>query len=99
MGREGYSARDAPVLSTEDKIEIVLEGLRGRGSIAEPCRKEAVLLLVEGVDGGWQAPLGRRNHLCRTTGEIQDLRGEARALKECVSDLTLKNRLLKKHDG
>jgi|UPI000414C68F hypothetical protein len=32
------------------------------------------------------------------TGEVQDLRREACALKECVADLTLKNRLLKKHD-
>jgi transposase len=31
-----------------------------------------------------------------TTGEVQDLRREARALKECVADLTLENRLLKK---
>lgn len=31
-----------------------------------------------------------------TCGEVQDLRREARALKECVSDLTLENRLLKK---
>jgi transposase-like protein len=30
------------------------------------------------------------------TGEVQDLRREARALKECVADLTLENRLLKK---
>ena len=31
-----------------------------------------------------------------TTGEVQGLRREARALKECVADLTLENRLLKK---
>jgi transposase len=31
-----------------------------------------------------------------TTGEVQDLRRETRALKECVADLTLENRLLKK---
>ena len=31
-----------------------------------------------------------------TTGEVQDLRREARALKECVADLTFENRLLKK---
>jgi transposase len=31
-----------------------------------------------------------------TTDEVQDLRREARALKECVADLTLENRLLKK---
>lgn len=31
-----------------------------------------------------------------TAGEVQDLRREARALKEWVADLTLENRLLKK---
>ena len=31
-----------------------------------------------------------------TTGEVQDLRREARVLKEVVADLTLENRLLKK---
>ncbi len=31
-----------------------------------------------------------------TSGEVQDLRREARALRECVADLTLENRLLKK---
>ena len=32
-----------------------------------------------------------------TTGEVHDPRREARALKECVADLTLENRLLKKN--
>ena len=32
-----------------------------------------------------------------TTDEVKDLRREASALKECVADLTLENRLLKKH--
>ena len=31
-----------------------------------------------------------------TTDEVRDLRREASALKECVADLTLENRLLKK---
>ena len=31
-----------------------------------------------------------------TTDEVKDLRREASALKECVTDLTLENRLLKK---
>jgi len=29
--------------------------------------------------------------------EVKDLRGEASTLKECVADLTLENRLLKKN--
>lgn len=42
--------------------------------------------------GAWQVIRSR----AATTGEVQDLRREARALKECVADLTLENRLLKK---
>ena len=50
--------------SAEEKIRIVLEGLRGEDSIAELCRQrryrpEPVLSLVEGVHGGWQAAAGR----------------------------------------
>jgi len=50
--------------SAEDKIRIVLDGLRGDDSIAELCRKEGIaqslyLCLVQGVHGGWQAPPGR----------------------------------------
>ena len=43
--------------SAEEKIRVVLEGLRGEYIIAELCRREGhgrepVLLLVEGVLGG-----------------------------------------------
>lgn len=37
--------------------------------------------------------LARDTARAATTGEVQDLRREARVLKECVADLTLKNRL------
>ena len=45
--------------SAEEKIRIVVSGLRGEDSIAEPCRRERdcrepVLQLVEGVPRGWQ---------------------------------------------
>ena len=50
--------------SAEEKIRIVLEGLRGEDSIAELCRREGiaqnlVLPLVEGLPGGWQEAPGR----------------------------------------
>ena len=54
--------------SAEENIGIVLDGLRGETSIAElPARRhrrEHVLLLVEGVPRGWQAP-ARRGHRMR----------------------------------
>ena len=46
--------------AAEDKIRIVLDGLRGEDSIAELCRREnitqSLLQLVEGVHGSGQAP-------------------------------------------
>ncbi len=53
--------------SAEEKIRIVLAGLRGEESIATLCRLEgiadslSILFLVEGIFGGWEEPLGRRH--------------------------------------
>ena len=87
--------------SAEDKIRIVLEGLRGEDSIAELCRKEGIAQSLyytwskEFMEAGKRRLAGDTARDA-TTGEVQGLRREARALKECVADLTLENRLLKK---
>jgi transposase len=87
--------------SAEDKIRIVLEGLRGDDSIAELCRKEGIAQSLyytwskEFMEAGKRRLAGDTARAA-TSGEVQDLRREARALKECVADLTLENRLLKK---
>jgi len=87
--------------SAEDKIRIVLDGLRGEDSIAELCRKEGIAQSLyytwskEFMEAGKRRLAGDTARAA-TTGEVQDLRPEARALKECVADLTLENRLLKK---
>ena len=87
--------------SAEDKIRIVLDGLRGEDSIAELCRKEGIAQSLyytwskEFMEAGKRRLAGDTARAA-TTGEVQDLRREARALKECVADLTLENRLLKK---
>ena len=87
--------------SAEEKIRIVLEGLRGEESIAELCRKEGIAQSLyytwskEFMEAGKRRLAGDTARAA-TTGEVQDLRREARALKECVADLTLENRLLKK---
>ena len=52
--------------SAEEKIRIVLEGLRGEDSIAELCRKEGIAQnlyyrLVEGVPGSRQEAARRRH--------------------------------------
>ena len=87
--------------SAEDKICIVLEGLRGEASIAELCRREGI---VENLYYRWSKEfleagkkrLAGDTARAATTDEVKDLRREASALKEVVAELTLENRLLKK---
>ena len=87
--------------SAEDKIRIVLEGLRGYDSIAELCHKEGIAQSLyytwskEFMEAGKRRLAGDTARAA-TTGEAQDLRRQTRALKECVADLTLENRLLEK---
>ena len=87
--------------SAEDKIRIVLDGLRGDDSIAELCRKEGIAQSLYYVWSKEFMEAGKRRLAgdtarAATTDEVRDLRREAGALKECVADLTLENRLLKK---
>ena len=87
--------------SAEDKIRIVLEGLRGEDSIAELCRKEGIAQSLyytwskEFMEAGKRRLAGDTARAA-TSDEVKDLRREARDLKEVVADLTLENRLLKK---
>ncbi|MEZ5780661.1 MAG: IS3 family transposase [Rhizobiaceae bacterium] len=89
--------------SAEDKIRIVLDGLRGEDSIAELCRREGIAQSLyytwskEFMEAGKRRLAGDTARAA-TSDEVKDLRREASALKECVADLTLENRLLKKHD-
>jgi len=87
--------------SAEDKIRIVLDGLRGDDSIAELCRKEGIAQSLYYVWSKEFLEAGKRRLAgdtarAATTDEVRDLRRESSALKECVADLTLENRLLKK---
>ena len=87
--------------SAEDKIRIVLDGLRGEDSIAELCRKEGIAQSLyytwskEFMEAGKRRLAGDTTRAA-TTDEVKDLRREAGALKGVVADLTLENRLLKK---
>src|ERR1700722_6748741 len=87
--------------SAEEKIRIVLDGLRGEDSIAEPCRREGIAqnLYYRGSKDFLEAGkkrLAGDTARAATSDEVKDLRREATALKEVVADLTLENRLLKK---
>ena len=87
--------------SPEEKIRIVLDGLRGEESIAELCRREGI---VESLYYSWSKEfleagkkrLAGDTSRAATTDEVQDLRREARDLKEVVAEQTLEIRLLKK---
>ena len=87
--------------SAEEKIRIVLEGLRGEYSIAELCRREGI---AESLYYSWSKEfleagkkrLAGDTARAATSGEVKDLRREVRDMKVLVADLTLENRLLKK---
>jgi transposase len=87
--------------SAEEKIRIVLAGLRGEESIAALCRREGIAESLyykwskEFLEAGKRRLSGDTERQA-TSPEVKDLRSEALALKECVADLTLENRLLKK---
>jgi len=87
--------------SAEDKIRIVLDGLRGDDSIAELCRREGIAQSLcytwskDFMEAGKRRLAGDTARAATSNG-VKDLRREAGALKECVADLTLENRLLKK---
>ena len=87
--------------SAEEKIRVVLEGLRGEESIAELCRREGI---ASSMYYGWSKEfleagkkrLAGDTARAATSDEVKHLRRETQALKEVVADLTLENRLLKK---
>lgn len=87
--------------SAEEKIRIVLEGLRGDDSIAELCRKEGIAQSLyytwskEFMEAGKRRLAGDTARAA-TTDEVKDLRREAHDLKEVVAEQTLELRLLKK---
>ena len=87
--------------SAEEKIRIVLEGLRGEDSIAELCRREGI---ASSMYYGWSKDfleagkkrLAGDTARAATPDEVKDLRREAGALKEVVAEQALELRLLKK---
>jgi transposase len=87
--------------SAEEKIRVVLEGLRGEDSIAALCRREGI---AESLYYSWSKEFleaGKRRLAgdtarAATTDEVKALRQEARALKEVVAEQALELRLLKK---
>lgn len=87
--------------SSEEKIRIILEGLKGESSVAELCRREGI---NPNVYYKWSRDFleaGRRRLTGDTvreanSNEVGEIRKENSQLKELVAELSLKNRVLKK---
>ena len=87
--------------SAEEKIRIVLSGLRGECSISELCRREGI---TESLYYSWSKEfleagkkrLAGDTARAATSDEVKDLRTETRRLKEALAEQMLENRLLKK---
>jgi transposase len=85
----------------EEKIRIVLEGLRGEESIAALCRREGIAESLyynwskEFLEAGKKRLAGDTARTA-TSDEVKVLRKEARDLKEVVAEQALELRLLKK---
>ena len=87
--------------SAEEKIRIVLEGLKGEETIVELCRREGISPNLyynwskEFLEAGKRRLAGDTKREA-TSSEVTDLRKENSRLKELVADLSLRNVLLKK---
>jgi transposase len=87
--------------SAEEKIRIVLEGLRGEMTVAELCRKEGInqnsyyKWSKEFLEAGKQRLAGNTSRQA-TSNEVKAMRNELETMKLMVAELSLKNRVLKK---
>jgi transposase len=87
--------------SAEEKIRIVIAGLRGEDSIAELCRKEGINQNLyyrwskDFLEAGKKRLAGDTAREA-TSDEVKGLRGETHQLKELLAELMMENRVLKK---
>jgi transposase len=87
--------------SAEEKVRIVLEGLRGEEKIAELCRREGIHQNMyykwskEFLEAGKQRLVGDTKREADSQ-EVEAMRSENEQLKAVVAELMLKNRNLKK---
>jgi transposase len=89
------------LFSSEEKIKIVLEGLRGEDSIREVCRKYAIheaqyyKWSKDFIEAGKKRLSGDTAREANTE-EVSEIKKENSDLKETVAELLLQNRILKK---
>ena len=87
--------------SAEEKIRVVLEGLRGEQSIKELCRREGIASNLyyrwskDFLEAGKKRLSGDTVREA-TSNEVKELRRENYELKQVVAETVLHNRVLKK---
>src|SRR5512146_3326720 len=87
--------------SAEDKIRIVIAGLRGEDSVAELCRKEGINQNLyyrwskDFLEAGKKRLAGDTAREA-TSDEVKGLRAETHQLKELLAEVLIENRVLKK---
>jgi transposase len=88
-------------ITAEEKIRIVLEGLKGEESIVEICRREGIApsMYYKWSKGFLEAGKRQLNGDTKreaTSDDVAQLRQENEQLKQLVAELSLSNRILKK---
>ena len=87
--------------SAEEKIRIVLEGLKGESSVATICRREGIAPALyyrwskDFLEAGKKRLMGDTMREANTD-DVKELKGENSELKQVVAELLLQNRVLKK---
>jgi len=87
--------------AADEKIRIVLDGLKGEDTIAAICRREGIaasqyyMWSKDFLEGGKRRLLGDTKRDANTT-EVSNMQDENSHLKQPVADLSLKNDILKK---
>jgi len=98
----GMKRKTRKLFGSEEKIRIIIDGMRGEYSIAELCRKEGInqgtyyKWTKDFMDAGKRRLNGDTLREANTT-EVHELKQENKSLKELVAELSLDNRVLKKN--
>ena len=98
---KGIRRRTRKKYSSEEKIRIVIDGLRGEDSILNICRREGI---PNNLYYRWSKDFleaGKKRLAGDTTRAVSshkvvDLKKENEHLKQLVAEIALKNRVLKK---
>ena len=110
MGKEKSSAqktintirrRTQRRYTAEEKIRIVMEGLKGEETVAELCRREGISQSLyynwskQFLEAG-KARLAGNTKREATSNEVKEMQQENDQLKQLVAELALRNRMMKK---